>query len=59
MNLAAKVDAMCAAAIRRLHKAIDIRAGIAHGRKPTTVRRSCGQLYRDREREAREAAIRG
>lgn len=59
MNLEQKVDTMCAAALRRLHKAIDIRAGIAHGTKPETVRRSCGQLYRDRAKEAEQAELRG
>lgn len=50
--LAAKIDAMIAEARRRLHKAIDIRCAIAMGdRKPSTVRRSVGQLYRRGKRE--------
>ena len=55
MNLAAKVDAMCAAAIRRLHKAIDRRAGYAKGIPREMVNRSTGQLYRDRAAELRDA----
>lgn len=46
-DFAMRLDAMIAAARRRLHKAIDIRCAIALGdRKPSTVRRSIGQLYR-------------
>jgi hypothetical protein len=49
MTLSPTIEAMCAAATRRLHKAIDKR----------TASRSVGQLYRDRAAEAKEAALRG
>lgn len=55
MTLAEKVDIWIADAVRRLHKSIDVRADIAKGDRPAeTVRRSYGQKYRDRAREAAE-----
>lgn len=59
MTLSPTIEAMCAAALRKLHKAIDRRARIALGEPPEKVNRSTGQLYRDRDAEAREAGIRG
>lgn len=58
MTLAEKVDSWCAAARRRLHREIDRRARYAAGEKQSTVNRSVGQLYRDREAEARETQLR-
>jgi hypothetical protein len=60
MTLAAKVDAMCAAALRRLHKTIDRRCQYAKGERPReTINRSTGQIYKTRAAEAHEATIRG
>lgn len=60
MTLAAKVNAWCANARRRLHKEIDRRAELAKGERPAaTINRSLGQRYRDRSVEAREAGLRG
>lgn len=59
-DLGAKVDAMIAAARRRLHKEIDRRAQYALGaRSRETVNRSVGQTYRNRAGKAQEAAQRG
>lgn len=50
MTLSAQIETLIAAARRRLHKAIDLRCALARGdRKPSTVRRSVGQLYRRRK----------
>lgn len=55
-----KIDAMFEAARRRLHKSIDKRCAHELGKDSrSTVNRRFGQLYRDREAEAREAALRG
>jgi hypothetical protein len=59
VTLSPTIEAMCAASLRKLYKAIDKRTQIAHGRHPNTASRSVGQLYRDRAAEAREAALRG
>ena len=53
------IDALIAAARKRLHKRIDVACAIAAGKAPTFARRSAGQRYRDRAAEAREATIRG
>lgn len=47
MNL----DALIAAALRRICKRVDTRARIALGERATTVRRSEGQKYRQRKQE--------
>ena len=49
MTLAEKVDAMLAAARRRLHRAIDRRTRYALGEPRERVNRSTGQLYRERK----------
>jgi hypothetical protein len=60
MTFGPKIDAMFAAARRRLHKAIDVRCDTELGKdKASTVARRHGQLYRDRAAEAREAQLRG
>lgn len=47
MSLDVKVNAMIAAARRRLHKEIDRRAQYALGARPReTINRSVGQTYR-------------
>ena len=48
--ISTRVEALLVAARRRLHKSIDLRCALALGdRKPSTVRRSVGQLYRRRK----------
>lgn len=60
MTLEARVVAMIADARRRLYKAIDRRTQYALGaRSRETINRSVGQVYRNRAREAQEAALRG
>lgn len=47
MILTQRIEAMLAAARWRLHKAIDLRAELALGTRPSTARRKIGQLYRN------------
>jgi hypothetical protein len=56
VTLAEKVEAMCAAALRKLHRQIEERAQIALGRPEATVARSLGQLYGARQRMEQEYA---
>lgn len=54
MTLSPTIEAMCAAARKKLHRQIEERAQLALGRPPGTVARSLGQLYGARERMERE-----
>lgn len=59
-SMSPRIDRMIADAIRRLFQRIDRRVEHAKGEISTeTLNRALGQLNRDREAEAREAAIRG
>lgn len=56
MTLSPTIEAMCAAALKRLYRDIDRRAQIALGRPEATVARSLGQLYGARQRMEQEYA---
>lgn len=43
------IDEMFAAAKKRIHKWVEVRCQIERGRKPSTARRSAGQLFKRRK----------
>lgn len=62
MTLSPTIEAMCAAARKKLHRQIDERAQLALGRPQETVNRSLGQIHGARDRMQREyeaASLRG
>lgn len=56
MTLSPTIEAMCAAALKKLHRDIDRRAQIALGRPEATVNRSLGQIHGARRRMEQEYA---
>ncbi len=53
------VDVVLRAVLRKLHKNIEIRWQIARGRKPSTARRSAGQLFKKRRQHGLEQSTTG